>query len=286
MKQFTIISGKGGTGKTTITAAFASLVENAVLADCDVDAPDLHLILKPEIKETVEFSGLKIALKDEEKCTECGKCREYCRFDAIDDDLKLIDERCEGCGVCEYVCPADAIHLVDRKSGFAYLSETRFGPMSHAELNTAEEASGKLISVVRNNARILADKYNKDLIIIDGPPGIGCPVIAAISGVDLVLIVTEPTLSGIHDMERILGVAGHFDIPAVVCINKFDINPGNTQVIEKYCAEKGLDVVGKIPYDETPTMAMIKEMTVVEFSNSEFSNNIIKIWENIRKKLE
>ena len=286
MKQFTIISGKGGTGKTTITAAFASLVENAVLADCDVDAPDLHLILKPEIKETVEFSGLKIASKDEEKCTECGKCREYCRFDAIDDDLKLIDERCEGCGVCEYVCPADAIHLIDRKSGFAYLSETRFGPMSHAELNTAEEASGKLISVVRNNARILADKYNKDLIIIDGPPGIGCPVIAAISGVDLVLIVTEPTVSGIHDMERILGVAGHFSIPALVCINKFDINPGNTQVIEKYCAENGLGVVGRIPYDETPTMAMIKEMTVVEFSDNEFSKNIKKIWENIKGKLE
>ena len=286
MKQFTIISGKGGTGKTTITAAFASLVENAVLADCDVDAPDLHLILKPEIKETVEFSGLKIASKDEEKCTECGKCREYCRFDAIDDDLKLIDERCEGCGVCEYVCPADAIHLVDRKSGFAYLSETRFGPMSHAELNTAEEATGKLISLVRNNARILADKYNRDLIIIDGPPGIGCPVIAAISGVDLVLIVTEPTVSGIHDMERILGVAGHFSIPALVCINKFDINPGNTQVIEKYCAENGLGVVGKIPYDETPTMAMIKEMTVVEFSDNEFSKNIKKIWENIKGKLE
>lgn len=286
MKQFTIISGKGGTGKTTITAAFASLVENAVLADCDVDAPDLHLILKPEIKETVEFSGLKIASKDEEKCTECGKCREYCRFDAIDDDLKIIYERCEGCGVCEYVCPADAIHLVDRKSGFAYLSETRFGPMSHAELNTAEEATGKLISLVRNNARILADKYNRDLIIIDGPPGIGCPVIAAISGVDLVLIVTEPTVSGIHDMERILGVAGHFSIPALVCINKFDINPGNTQVIEKYCAENGLGVVGKIPYDETPTMAMIKEMTVVEFSDSEFSKNIKKIWENIKGKLE
>jgi len=286
MKQFTIISGKGGTGKTTITAAFASLAENAVLADCDVDAPDLHLILKPEIKETFEFSGLKIASKDEEKCTKCGKCREYCRFDAIDDDFNVIKERCEGCGVCEYVCPAGAIYLVDRKSGFAYLSETRFGPMSHAELDTAEEATGKLISLVRNNARVLADKYNRDLIIIDGPPGIGCPVISAISGVDLVLIVTEPTLSGIHDMERILGVAGHFSIPAVVCINKFDINPGNTQVIEEYCSENGLDVVGRIPYDETPTMAMINEMTVIEFSESEFSNNIIKIWENIKEKLK
>ncbi|NIA03084.1 MAG: (4Fe-4S)-binding protein [Nitrospirae bacterium] len=286
MKQLTIISGKGGTGKTTITAAFASLAENAVLADCDVDAPDLHLILKPEIKETVEFSGLKIASKDEEKCTECGKCREYCRFDAIDEDFNVVNERCEGCGVCEYICPFKAINLVERKSGFAYLSETRFGPMSHAELNTAEEASGKLISLVRNNARMLADKYNKDLIIIDGPPGIGCPVIAAISGVDLVLIITEPTLSGIHDMERILGVASHFTVPAVVCINKFDINTDNTKLIKKYCAENELDVVGMIPYDETATTAMIHEMTVVEFSDGEFSNNLKKIWENIRRKLK
>jgi len=286
MKQLTIISGKGGTGKTTITAAFASLAENAVLADCDVDAPDLHLILKPDIKETVEFSGLKIASKDNEKCIECGKCTEYCRFDAIDDEFNIVNERCEGCGVCEFVCPVRAIHLVDRKSGFAYLSQTRFGPMSHAILNTVEEASGKLITLVRNNARVLANKYNKDLIIIDGPPGIGCPVISAISGVNLVLIVTEPTLSGIHDMERILGVASHFNVPAVVCINKFDINIDNTRLIEKYCAENGLDVVGRIPYDETATMAMIREMTVVEFSDNEFSNNVKIIWENIRRKLK
>ncbi|TFH42317.1 MAG: 4Fe-4S dicluster domain-containing protein, partial [ANME-2 cluster archaeon] len=279
MKQLTIISGKGGTGKTTITAAFASLAENAVLADCDVDAPDLHLILKPDIQETFEYSGLKIALKNKEKCIECGKCTEYCRFDAIDDDFNIVNERCEGCGVCEYVCPFGAVHLVDRKSGFAYLSQTRFGPMSHAILNTAEEASGKLITLVRNNARVLAKKFDKYLIIIDGPPGIGCAVIAAISGVNLVLIVTESTLSGIHDMERILGVASHFNVPAVVCINKFDINIDNTRLIEQYCAENGLDVVGRIPYDETATMAMIREMTVVEFSDNEFSNNVKIIWE-------
>jgi len=286
MKQLAIISGKGGTGKTTLAAAFASMAENAVLADCDVDAADLHLILKPEIKETIEFSGSKIASKDEEKCIKCGKCREYCRFDAINEDLNLVEDRCEGCGVCEYVCPEDAITLRERKSGFACISETRFGPMSHAVLNTAEEASGKLVALVRNNARVLAKKYGKDLIIIDGPPGIGCPVISAISGADLVLIVTEPTLSGIYDMERILGVANHFNIPAVVCINKFDINHENTLIIEEYCDENGLEVVGKIPYDETPTKAMIQEKTIIELSDSEFSNNVKNIWENIRKRLE
>ena len=286
MKQLTVISGKGGTGKTTLTAAFASLDGNAVLADCDVDAADLHLILNPDIIETIEFSGLKIASKDEEKCIQCKECQEQCRFDAIDEDLNVLQDRCEGCGVCEYVCPADAIHLVDRQSGCAYLSDTRFGPMSHAVLYTAEEASGKLITLVRNNARILANKHDKDLIIIDGPPGIGCPVISAISGVDLVLIVTEPTVSGVHDMERILGVAYHFNIPAVVCINKYDINLDNVQLIEKYCEDNGLEVVGKIPYDTIPTQAMIKGMTVIELSDNEFSNNIKNIWERIRSKLK
>jgi MinD superfamily P-loop ATPase len=286
MKQLAIISGKGGTGKTTLAAAFASLAENAVLADCDVDAADLHLILKPEIKETIEFSGSKIASKDKEKCIKCGECREYCRFGAINEDLNLVGDRCEGCGVCEYVCPEDAITLYERKSGFACISETRFGPMSHAVLNIAEEASGKLVALVRNNARVLAKKYGKDLIIIDGPPGISCPVISAISGANLVLIVTEPTLSGIYDMERILAVARHFNILAVVCINKFDINPDNTQHIEKYCEENGLEVVGKIAYDETPTKAMIQEKTVIELSDGEFSSNIKNIWENIRKRLD
>lgn len=285
MKQLAIISGKGGTGKTTLTAAFASLAENAVLADCDVDAADLHLILKPEIKETIEFSASNIASKNEEKCIKCGKCREYCRFDAVDEDLNLIEDRCEGCGVCEYICPEGAITMRERKSGFAYVSDTRLGPMSHAVLNTAEEASGKLVALVRNNARVLAKEYGKDLIIIDGPPGIGCPVISTISGVDLVLIVTEPTLSGLQDMERILNLAYHFNIPAVVCINKFDINLDNIRLIEKYCNENGLEIVGKIPYDEIPTLAMIQEKTIIEFSDGNFSNNIRNIWENIRKIL-
>jgi len=282
MKQLTVISGKGGTGKTTLAAAFASLTNDAVLADCDVDAADLHLILKPEIKETHDFSGLKLAVKDDEKCIECGKCLEHCRFDAIDEWFNVIPDSCEGCGVCEFVCPEDAIRLEDRKSGYAYISETRFGPMAHGRLKTAEEASGKLVTLVRNNARILAHKNGKELIIIDGPPGIGCPVIAAISGVNLVLIVTEPTLSGIHDMERILNVTRHFEIPAVVCVNKYDINTNNTKKIENYCKENSMEVVGRLPYDNIATKAMIAEKSVVEYSDGDFSKAIKDIWNKVR----
>jgi len=286
MKQLTVISGKGGTGKTSITAAFASLAKNAVFADCDVDAADLHLILKPNVKKTMGFHGLKIASVNKDTCTECKKCYEHCGFDAIDEDINIIKDSCEGCGVCEYICPVNAISMVDRDSGFSYISDTRFGPMAHAMLKTAEEASGKLVTVVRNNAKTLAEEKKKDLIIIDGPPGIGCPVIASISGVDLVLVVTEPTLSAIHDLERILGVAFHFNIPAVVCINKYDINLDNTEKIEQYCRSNNIDIVGKLPYDKIVTEAMIHEKNVVEYSKDNFSNMIIDMWDNIRGRLE
>ena len=283
MKQLTVISGKGGTGKTTLAAAFASLAENAVLADCDVDAADLHLILKPEIERKEDFYGLKVARKDAEKCIDCGKCLEHSRFEAIDREFNIIPEKCEGCGVCEYVCPAEAIALGERLSGYAYRSGTRFGPMAHARLNTAEEASGKLVTVVRNNARELAEEHGRDMVIIDGPPGIGCPVIAAITGVDLILIVTEPTVSGIHDMERILDVAAHFNIPALVCINKCDINERNTESIEEYCRKTNVEVVGKLPYDDVATRAMIEEKSIIEFSDGELTGLIKKMWSNVLK---
>ncbi len=282
MKQLTIISGKGGTGKTTIAAAFASLAKNAVIADCDVDAADLHLILKPEIRETQVFIGLKVAVIDDSKCINCGICRDHCRFDAIDENFNVIMDGCEGCGVCEFVCPEDAIHLEDRKSGHSFISETRFGPMAHARLWTAEEASGKLVTVVRNNAIDLARELEKELVIIDGPPGIGCPVIAAISGVDLVLIVTEPSLSGISDMERILSVSDHFGIPATVCINKYDINIENTEKIEQYCREQDIPVVGRIPYDNITTRAMIAEKSVIEYTSGDFSNTVTGIWNKVK----
>jgi len=286
MKQLTVISGKGGTGKTSITAAFASVAENAVFADCDVDAADLHLIFKPDIKETMSFHGLKIASVNKEMCTECKKCYDNCKFNAIDEDINIINESCEGCGLCEYICPVDAIKMIDRESGFSYISDTRFGPMAHAMLKTAEEASGKLVTVVRNNAKTLAERKKKDLIVIDGPPGIGCPVISSISGVDLVLIVTEPTLSAIHDLERILGVAQHFKIPAVVCINKYDINLDNTENIEDYCKSNNIDVVGKLPYDTVVTDAMIHEKNVIEYSKGDFSDMIIEMWNKMEGVLK
>ena len=284
MKQLTIISGKGGTGKTSLTAAFASLAD-AVLADCDVDASDLHLILKPDIKKKEIFHGMELASVDKSRCIDCKKCYESCRFGAIDEDINIIKESCEGCGVCEYVCPTDAIKMVERDSGYSYISETRFGPMSHAMLMTAEEASGELVAVVRENAKKLAEKYEKELIIIDGPPGIGCPVISSITGVDLVLIVTEPTLSAIHDLERILEVANHFDVPAVVCINKYDINEERAADIEKYCRERNVKIVGKLPYDTVFTDAMIHEKSVVEFSDGKISEEIKGMWDVIKKEL-
>jgi MinD superfamily P-loop ATPase len=281
MKELTVISGKGGTGKTSLTAAFASLVKNAVFADCDVDAADLHLILKPEVKKTIDFQGLQIASIDNAICIDCKKCYESCRFHAIDETITLRKESCEGCGVCAYVCPVDAITMVERYSGYAYLSDTRFGPLAHATLRTAEEASGKLVTMVRNIASGVAKEKNKDFVIIDGPPGIGCPVIASITGVDLVVIVTEPTLSAIHDLERVLGVAQHFYIPAVVCINKSTINPENTSMIEQYCKKNSIPLVGTLPYDTIITQAMIHEQSIIEFSDGILSQRIHEMWNKI-----
>jgi len=286
MKQITIISGKGGTGKTSVTAAFASIAKDSVFADCDVDAADLHLILKPKIKKTMNFSGLKIASIKKDLCIKCKKCYNNCKFDAIDEDINIITSSCEGCGVCRLVCPENAIDMIDRNSGFAYISETRFGPMSHAVLNTAEEASGKLVTLVRENAKKLAEEKEKNLIIIDGPPGIGCPVISAISGVNLVVIVTEPTLSAIHDLKRIQGVAKHFNIPSVVIINKFTINEKNTEEIKKYCADNNIFIAGLIPYDKIVTEAMINEKTINEYQDNDFSKNIKNIWMKIYEVLK
>jgi len=235
----------------------------------------------------MNFYGLKVASVSKEICNDCKKCSEHCRFDAIDKNINIIKKSCEGCGVCEYICPVKAINMNDRKSGFSYVSETRFGPMAHAMLKTAEEASGKLVTVVRNNAKALAEEKKKDLIIIDGPPGIGCPVISSVTGVNLVLIVTEPTLSGIHDLERIYDVAFHFKIPAGVCINKFDVNLDNSKNIEDYCESNKIPVVGKLPYDLIMTKAMVEEKSIVEFSNcSNLCNEITNMWEEIRRLLD
>jgi MinD superfamily P-loop ATPase len=277
MKQVTIISGKGGTGKTTITAAFATLARNAVLADCDVDAADLHLILEPEIKYDEEFYGGKAAEIDVALCNQCGICQDLCRFDAIH-NFSIDATRCEGCRVCTLACPEKAICMQDKLSGHLYISETRCGPMVHARLGIAEDNSGKLVSVVRQQAKLIAESENHELVIVDGPPGIGCPVIASITGVDLVLVVTEPTLSGLHDMERVLQTAAHFSIPALVCVNKYDINPENTGKIEARCMERGVDVIGKISYNKNVTAAMIQKKSVIEHECGEITKATEKIW--------
>lgn len=284
MKQLTVISGKGGTGKTTITAAFAALAQNKVMADADVDAADLHLILKPSIEKAEAFYGGRVPFLDKDKCDECSLCIEKCRFEAIH-DFVIDPIACEGCGVCAQICPKNVITMKEKLCGQWFISQTRFGPLVHARLGIAEENSGKLVALVRQQARLIAEKEKRDYIIIDGPPGIGCPVISSISGVDLVLAVTEPSLSGIHDLERILGVARHFNVPAMVCINKSDINQENTEKIKIYCQKNRISVAGEISYDPIVTKAMVAEKSIVEFDDGSISTEIKKTWTNVEISL-
>ncbi len=280
-----MLSGKGGTGKTTLVASFAALAQSILITDCDVDAPDLHLLLNPEIIQMYEFKGSKLAVIDEAVCTQCGKCEEACRFNAITD--AVIDPvLCEGCGVCAYVCPLKAISLKERISGYAFVSKTKYGPMSHARLNPGEENSGKLVTLVRNNAKQVAEKEQCDLILNDGAPGIACPVIASVTGVDLGLVVVEPTLSGIHDLERALGLLNHFRILALVCINKYDINRENTRKIIAFCESNGVEVAGNISFDPLVTRAMVAGKPVVEYSpKSAVSKEIGKVWHRVLTSL-
>ena len=282
MKQLTILSGKGGTGKTTLTASFAVLAKNAIIADCDVDAPDLHMLLHPEVVETQEFTGSKVAVIDKTKCLSWGICRKKCRFDAITRGFTVDPISCEGCGVCTVVCPSNAATLIERKSGYAYVSKTKYGFMAHALLNPSEGNSGKLVTLVRQNAKNIAKQENSELIIIDGPPGIGCPVIASVTGVDVGLVVTEPTMSGIHDLTRALQLLEHFSVTPLVCVNMYDINAENTEKILSFCRENNVEVVGKVPFSPKVTEAMVNGKTVVEYVPEEdVSKKIEDVWERI-----
>jgi MinD superfamily P-loop ATPase len=286
VKQITVLSGKGGTGKTTITASFAALARNIVVADCDVDAPDLHLLLHPQIMETQEFRGPKLAVIDKTKCVECGLCRDACRFDAINDTIEVDPFLCEGCGVCVVTCPNEAISLKERISGYAFISKTKYGTMSHARLNPGEANSGKLVTLVRHNSRQIAEKENRDLILIDGPPGIGCPVIASVSGVDVGLVVAEPTMSGIHDLERALQLLNHFHVTPFVCINMYDINVNNTESIVKFCEKNKVEVAGEIPFDPNVTEAMVAGKTIIEYSPKNIvSQEIETVWKTLLSAL-
>ena len=282
LKQIAVVSGKGGTGKTTITASFAALPHDMVIADCDVDAPDLHLLLHPQIVKTLEFKGSKLAVIDRTKCIECGLCKESCRFGSINDSITIDSFSCEGCGVCVVVCPEEAIRLQERISGYTFISKTKYGTMSHARLNPGEANSGKLVTLVRHNARQIAEEKNLDLILIDGPPGIGCPVIASVTGVDAGLVVTEPTMSGIHDLDRALQLLNHFNILPLVCINQYDINRKNTEKIVKFCEKNKVEVAGKISFDPIVTEAMVAGKTIVEHSpENEVSQEIKTAWKRV-----
>ena len=284
MKQIAVVSGKGGTGKTSLVASLAALARGrAVYADCDVDAPDLHLILQPTIVERRDFFGIKRAYIDGSKCTQCGSCQEACRFEAIR-DFQVNLALCEGCGVCKLVCPADAVALTESLAGYAYISDTRFGPLVHAELFPGEEASGKLVAMVREMARVLAASKKLDLVLIDGSPGIGCPVIASLTGVDLALVVTEPTITAEHDLERILDVADHFGINTAACINKCDLNPEAAKRIESLCQERAVMIAGRLPYHSSVAKAMVTGRAVVE-SGGPVAEAIKEMYSFLEKQL-
>lgn len=278
MKSVLFLSGKGGTGKTSLAGAFAYLMEDKVLSDCDVDAANLHLLLDPEIEAEGEFQGSKEAVKDDSKCIDCGECRRVCRFRAIDEEFNIDPFLCEGCGACVYVCPTDAIALAPRISGKWYTASTRLGPLASAELYPGEETSGKLVTLVKQKAYALVKDVKAERLLIDGSPGIGCPVIASVSGANAVILVTEPSLSGLHDLERILKVVRHFRIPAYLVINKFDLNEEISAQIEEFARNEELFVLGRIPYDPKVPGMMIAGKSAVEDPESAAGKAMRKIF--------
>ncbi|NOX34649.1 MAG: 4Fe-4S dicluster domain-containing protein [Deltaproteobacteria bacterium] len=282
MRELVILSGKGGTGKTSITSAFASLAENMVMCDADVDAADLHLILKPDFKVSSNFKGGYEAVINPDKCTGCGRCIEICKFDAVKELFEIDPIECEGCGVCVDLCPEQAIDFPEKLCGQWYISNTRFGPMVHARLGIAQENSGKLVSLVRQEAKKIAEKGNFDLILTDGPPGIGCPVIASIGQATAILIIAEPTVSGLHDMERVGQLSKRFNIPAMVCINKFDLNLDQTKKIEEFAKKTHIAVVGRIHFDRTFTESMVQEKNIFEYNpDSQTGIEVRQVWDKI-----
>jgi len=281
MKELVVISGKGGTGKTSIVGSFAALAERKVLADCDVDAADLHLLLEPRIRHQEEFRSSRTAVIDLQRCDRCDTCRQVCRYQAISEDYVVDKIACEGCGVCVHFCPQQAIELRENVSGQWYISDTRFGPLVHARLGIAEENSGKLVALVRRKAKELAQERDDDLILVDGAPGIGCPVISSVTGATAVLIVTEPTLSGIHDMKRVVELTDHFKILTFVCVNKFDLNTELTDAVETFCRQRSLKLIGRIPYDTVVTKAMVQGQTVVEYSSGKVAKEMERLWRQI-----
>ncbi len=288
MKEITIISGKGGTGKTTIVGSLASLAEGAVFADCDVDAANLGLIMKPDTRESHEFRASSQAFIDSEKCALCGRCQDLCRFDAIldssDGGYKVDGLSCEGCGVCFHACPADAIEMREVVSGQWFISDTPYGTLVHARLGIGEDNSGRLVTQVRQKARELASEAdNVEVIITDGPPGIGCPVISSLTGTSMALIVTEPSRSALHDMGRVVELCQHFNVEVKVIINKHDLHSGGTTAVEDYCRDQGIEIIGRVPFDKDVVKSMVEGRPVVDYSDGPASQEIREVWRRIRE---
>ena len=282
IREIVIVSGKGGTGKTSLAAAFAALAKNGILCDADVDAADLHLLMQPEVKERTDFMGGSKAVINPDLCTGCGTCRTLCRFDAISDRYEVDPIRCEGCGVCVDFCPEQAIDFPVQRCGEWYISATRFGPMVHARLGIAEENSGRLVSLVRKETRQLAEERGLAMILTDGPPGIGCPVIAAIGGATALVIVVEPTVSGIHDMERVVDLAAHFRVPGLVIVNRYDLNVEMAETIEKLAVQRNLVVLGRVPFDPVFTRSMVQGQTLFEYGEETPTRQVVRdIWAKI-----
>ena len=295
-RECTVISGKGGTGKTTVTAALAALAEDKVMADCDVDAADLHLLLDPDIKEVRDFSGGRMASIDEDICTACGECARLCHFDAIEpvckdesdhpESYRVNDLACEGCGLCEHVCPVDAVTVTASRTGQSFVSSSPYGLLSHARLGIGEENSGKLVTRVRERAEDLAAEYGCEQVLGDGSPGTGCPVIASISGVDLALVVTEPTVSGVHDMERVLQLCQHFDVKSLVCINKCDLNPEQSDRIRQFAEDYRAPVICEIPFDPEVNRALRQGKNLVEYGRGPAAEAVRNIWNALKEHLD
>ncbi len=293
MIEVAVVSGKGGTGKTSLTACFAVLADRPVLADCDVDAADLHLVLRPTVETTEEFSGRSLPVISADDCTRCGSCIEVCRFDALswppdandaagaaanEAPPRLDTFTCAGCGLCTRICPADAIVMEPTVNGELYVSQTRVGPMAHARLGIAEDTSGKLVTLVRERARQLAKREGRELVLIDGPPGIGCPVIASIAGADLLVIVTESTVAGRHDLERVVRLAAHFRRRVAVCVNKWDLNEALTDQLTREAKETGAVAVGRVRYDGAVTAAQRAGLALVEYTSDGAAADVKEFW--------
>ena len=286
MKQIVVLSGKGGTGKTSVVAGLASIMPGLVLADCDVDAADLHLVTRPRTVSSHDFISGELARITEHECAGCLLCARKCHFGAITEDPRVLPEHCEGCGLCAFICPVGAIKMEPRHCGWLYESRTRFGAMVHAMLKPGAENSGRLVTTVRRRANELAMQEGCAHVLVDGSPGIGCPVIASLTGADLALLVAEPTVSALHDLRRVHELARHFRIPCLVLVNKADLSSERLQEIIDFCSESGLRLVGEIPYDSVFTKAQLAGQSVVEFDPQRQKPRFEAIWDQMRETLE